>query len=67
MIYWLFFLNFESEKFSGETKNFLAKIKIGQAVLMNGQVFKSTFRTLNYISRWEEEEEGADEGFKLKL
>ena len=28
MIYWLFFWNFESEKFSG-------KIKIGQAELMN--------------------------------
>ena len=44
--YWVFFWNFESEKFSGETKNFQAKIKIGQAELMNGQVFKSTFRTL---------------------
>ena len=43
---WVFFWNFESEKFSGETKNFQAKIKIGQAELMNGQVFKSTFRTL---------------------
>ena len=46
MIYWVFFWNFESEKFSNETKNFQAKIKIGQAELMNGQVFKSTFRTL---------------------
>ena len=49
MIYWVFFWNFESEKFSGETKNFQAKIKIGQAELMNGQVFKSTFRTLEAI------------------
>ena len=46
---WVFFWNFESEKFSGETKNFQAKIKIGQAELMNGQVFKSTFLILNNI------------------
>ena len=46
MIIWVFFWNFESEKFSGETKKFQAKIKIGQAELMNGQVLKSTFRTL---------------------
>ena len=48
--YWVFFWNFESEKFSGETKNFQAKIKIGQAELMNGHVFKSTFRTLQKIT-----------------
>ena len=45
-MYCVFFRNFESEKFSGETKKFQGKIKIGQAELMNGQVFKSTFRTL---------------------
>ena len=49
MIYWVFFWNFESEKFSNETKNFQAKIKIGQAEFMNGQVFKSTFRALDMI------------------
>ena len=48
-MYWVFFWNFESEKFQDETKNFQAKIKIGQAELMNGQVFKSTFRTLKDV------------------
>ena len=49
---WVFFCNFESEKFSGETKSFQAKIKIGLAEWMNGQIFKSTFRTLHLLTGW---------------